>query len=238
MSRGMPRTGAPQSQLLVELAAVARILEGCVQGDFACVLDQALLARRCPVQLLDLPHDLHPLQDRAEDDVPAVQVRRRHRGDEELASVRVLARVRHGEEPGPLVLQLEVLVLELLAVDGLAASAVAVGEVPALEHEVLDDAVELRALVAEPLLAGAERPEVLRRLGDLLAVQAHDDAALLHPADRDVEVDLRGDHGALRVLSVFRDGKKRRDGPEGAIAVKGHHVRAAPHKHKTFRKNA
>ena len=67
----------------------------------------------------------------------------------------------HGECARSGVLELEILVGELLAVDGLASGAVAVGEVAALDHEVLDDAVKLRALVAEPLLAGGERPKVL-----------------------------------------------------------------------------
>merc|ERR1719272_1480745 len=108
--------------------------------------------------------------------------------DEKLAAVRVLARVGHGEEAGARVLELEVLILELLAVDGLAAGAVAVGEVTTLDHEVLDDPVEARALVAEALLTGAERTEVLGRLLDLLAVQAHDYAAHILPTNRYVEV--------------------------------------------------
>jgi hypothetical protein len=60
-------------------------------------------------------------------------------------------------------------------VDGLATRAVAASEVAALAHEVRDDAVEHGALVAQrdvgslglPLLAGAERAEVLARLGGL-----------------------------------------------------------------------
>ena len=59
----------------------------------------------------------------------------------------------------------QVLVLELVAVDGFAASAVVVGEVAALAHEVRNDAVEAGALETEALLAGAERAEVLTRLG-------------------------------------------------------------------------
>jgi hypothetical protein len=43
---------------------------------------------------------------------------------------------------------------------------VATGEVATLEHEVRDDTVERRALVAEALLAGAESAEVLSGLGN------------------------------------------------------------------------
>lgn len=44
-------------------------------------------------------------------------------------------------------LEFEVLVLELGSIDALAACAIASGEIAALDHELLDDAVELRALV-------------------------------------------------------------------------------------------
>lgn len=76
------------------------------------------------------------------------------------------------------VAELEVLILELVAVDGLATSAcqqrlnsgsfvvryriertVVVGEVTTLNHEVLDDTVEGRALVAEALLASGQSAE-------------------------------------------------------------------------------
>ena len=62
------------------------------------------------------------------------------------------------------VLQLEVLIRELVAVDALAASAVALGEVTALNHELLDDTVEVGALVAVALLAGSKGTEVLSSL--------------------------------------------------------------------------
>jgi hypothetical protein len=79
----------------------------------------------------------------------------------------------------------------------LATGAVALGEVTALDHELLDDTVEGGALVAEALLAGGQSAEVLGRLGDGLAVQAHDNAPDGLIAVLDVEVDLVGDLGAL-----------------------------------------
>ena len=93
-------------------------------------------------------------------------------------------------------LPLKGLVLELLAVYGLAAGAVALGEVAALDHEGLDDAVEAGALVvqgdaglADALLAGAEGAEVFGGLGHEVGVELHDDAAGGLAADGDVEVD-------------------------------------------------
>lgn len=73
----------------------------------------------------------------------------------------ILARVGHGQQSLLGVLQLEVLVGELVAVNALSASTIALGEVTALNHKVLDNAVEGRALVAKALLAGSQSSEVL-----------------------------------------------------------------------------
>lgn len=83
---------------------------------------------------------------------------------------------------------------------GLATSAVTVGEITALDHELLDNTVEGGALVTKALLARGERAEVLSRLGDRLAIEAKDDAAELLVAVLNVEVDLVGDLGALGSL--------------------------------------
>ena len=58
-------------------------------------------------------------------------------------------------------LQLEVLVFKLVAIDRLSTSSVVVSEVTSLAHELGDDTVERRSLVAESLLAGAKGTEVL-----------------------------------------------------------------------------
>lgn len=56
---------------------------------------------------------------------------------------------------------------------------VATGEVTALKHELGNDTVELGALVAEALLAGAESAEVLGGLGDNVVEEVEVDAASL-----------------------------------------------------------
>lgn len=88
----------------------------------------------------------------------------------------------------------KVLVVKLFAVDGLAAGAVAAGKVAALDHELLDDAVELGALVGQrlarlalALLARAEGAEVVGRLGDDVIVELERDAPGGLVADGDVE---------------------------------------------------
>ncbi len=79
----------------------------------------------------------------------------------------------------------------------LATSAIAFGEVAALDHEVLDNTVESRPLVAKALLACSEGTEVFSGLGDSLAVETKGDAAKVLVAVLNVEVDLVGDLGAL-----------------------------------------
>lgn len=93
--------------------------------------------------------------------------------------VRVGASVGHGQQTRAGVLDLEVLVGELLAVDGLATSAVATGEVTTLEHELGDDTVEGRALVAEALSTGAQLLEVLGGLGNDVVVEGEVNHTLL-----------------------------------------------------------
>jgi len=116
--------GGPLAELLLDLTAV-------VASEFESL------------------HDLERLLvgDLAEDDVAAIEPRGDNGGDEELRAVaatvkarlirypfaiedfptvghsRVLAGVGHGEEAGPVVPELEVLIGELLAIDGLATSA-------------------------------------------------------------------------------------------------------------------
>jgi hypothetical protein len=112
------------------------------------------------------------------------------------SSLRVGTSVGHGEETGLGVGLLEVLVGELFTVDGLATSAlvmlsvlilrgmlhcayITTGEVTTLKHELRDDAVELGALVAVALLAGAESAEVLGGFGNYIVVELEVDAASL-----------------------------------------------------------
>lgn len=98
--------------------------------------------------LFDLADDVHSLQHLAEHDVASVQPAGLLDRDEELRTVGVLAGVGHRQPSGSIVLQLEVLVSEALTVDRAASGSIATGEVSTLDHEVLDDAVELAALVA------------------------------------------------------------------------------------------
>lgn len=92
-------------------------------------------------------------------------------------------------------LQGEVLVSELLSVDRLSSGSVSASEVSSwqsigyydvikwlfltLDHEVLDDTVELGSLVSEALGASGELEEVLGGLGHVISEETDHDTALL-----------------------------------------------------------
>lgn len=159
-----------------------RHLELAALGDLDCL---GRLVARALGHVLDLVDDLEALEDLAEDNVLSVEPGGDGGGDEELRAVGVFSGVGHACRKmfvnNPFlyvclmmsqltqkvllgVLQLEVLIRELVAVDALAASAIALGEVTALDHELLDDTVEVGALIAVALLAGSKGTEVLSSL--------------------------------------------------------------------------
>jgi len=107
----------------------------------------------------------------SEDDVDAVQMRRRTSRDEKLRSVGVFAAVGHGQQVGPIVLHLEIFIRKGSTVNRLATFAVAVRDIATLDHEIFNDSVKWRPFVvkrfsryfADALVAIAKGPEVLAR---------------------------------------------------------------------------
>lgn len=65
-----------------------------------------------------------------------------------------------------------------------------IGEVTTLNHELLDHSVECRSLVAKPLFPCAQSTEVLRGLGNGLAIKTNHDSAQFLISMCDIEVDL------------------------------------------------
>lgn len=78
---------------------------------------------------------------------------------------------------------------------------ISVGEVTALNHELLDDSVKGRAFITKPLLSRGQCTEILRSLGHSLAIETHYNPSNWLIAVRDVEVDLISD---LRTFCGFR----------------------------------
>ena len=68
---------------------------------------------------------------------------------------------------------------------------IAIGEVAALNHELLDDSVESRSLITETLFPSAQSTEVLGGLGNCLPIETNDDSAQVLIPVCDIEIDLR-----------------------------------------------
>lgn len=111
-------------------------------------------------------HNVHALFHMAKHNMFAVQPVCLYGANEELGAVGVGARIGHGQNTRPLVLQLEVLVRKAASIDGLSPRAVVVGEVTSLAHEGRNHSVECGPFVSKALLPGAQGSEVLCCLWD------------------------------------------------------------------------
>ena len=117
----------------------------------------------------------------------------------------------------------EILIREFAPVDAHAPRAVPLEEVPALDHEVLDHAVELHPLVPHGdhvllVLARAELPKVFRRLRAHVREELHLDASRLHASDGDVEEHHRVVRVGRAKMPLLLG--RHRDGLEGVSRVR------------------
>ena len=87
-------------------------------------------------------------------------------------------------------LKLKVFIFKLITVDTLSSCSVVVGEISSLAHELGNDTMKGGSSVTESWLSRAKLTEVLRRLGDYVSTQFHNDASGCLSADGDVEVNL------------------------------------------------
>ena len=67
---------------------------------------------------------------------------------------------------------------------------IAIGEVTSLDHELLNDSVESRSLIAKALFSCAQSTEVLSGLGDCLPIETNHDSAQFLIAMGNIEIDL------------------------------------------------
>lgn len=66
------------------------------------------------------------------------------------------------------VLQLEVFILKLASIDRLASSTITISEITTLDHELLDNTVELGSLVTITLFTSCQSSKVFSSLGNSL----------------------------------------------------------------------
>jgi hypothetical protein len=160
-SRQVATSGETNESVLMVVGSGRAVIGGSC-SDLAAVGDDHLLLRLAPLraQLLDLLHHLQAFCHLAEHHMLPVQVRGDHRRDEELRAVRVRARVRHRQQTGLSVLELEVFVGKLLSINALAAGAVPFSEIATLKHEARNHTVETASFVAETFLSSTESTEI------------------------------------------------------------------------------
>jgi hypothetical protein len=91
-------------------------------------------------------------------------LRSNNSSNKELRTIGILSSIGHRKKTRASVLKLKVLIGELLSIDRLSTGTITTSEVTSLNHEVVDNTVELRAFVAETLLSGCEST-VKERLG-------------------------------------------------------------------------
>ena len=81
-----------------------------------------------------------------------------------MSTIGVFPSIRHTKQTLLGVLQFEILVLKFFSIYRFSTSPISIGEVTTLDHEVRDDPVEARTLVAKAFLAGRKNTEVFGRL--------------------------------------------------------------------------
>jgi len=153
-------------------------------------------------RVLDLTYDVHAFQDLSKNGVLAIQPRRYDSANEELTSVCIFACIGHAKPSSTIMIELEILVGKSFSIDALTTHAVAGGEVAALNHEILDDAMEFRALITIAFLACAQVDEILDRTRYGLTEQAEHDATNVLASDGNIEEHFLIHHG-FNVICCF-----------------------------------
>jgi hypothetical protein len=118
------------------------------------------------LDLLNFSDNIHPFDNLTKDDMAAIEPRRLDSCEEKLGSVRIGARIRHGQYSGARVSELEVFVSKLFSVNRFSSSPIEIRKITALDHEVFDHAMEFRALVAKSFRMKREFFEIGGGLGN------------------------------------------------------------------------
>lgn len=182
------------SKLSVDRHLFSLFIYGYFQ--LATINDDNVLERAVATVLwniLDLMDNFHALEDLTEDNMFSIQPRGDNSSNEKLRTVGILSSIGHRQETRTSVFEFKVLIGEAITIDGFSASTVTTGEVAALDHEVLDDTVELGTLVAKTGITDRQSSEVLCGLGDTAAEQPKGNPSQRLTTVFNVEVNLGSD---------------------------------------------
>lgn len=159
-------------------------------GRFSILRTRDLLVRTCP-KTTCLPSrcgvgtvvmkNWEPLVPVYKSPVSSIPINRK---DFVLVNVITGSSIRHRQQKRLLMLQVEILILELRPINTLPTRSIASSKIPALDHKLLDDAVETTSLIGQghaglavAFFAGAEGAEVVGGFGDHIVVELEGDAA-------------------------------------------------------------
>lgn len=91
---------------------------------------------------------------------------------------------------------------KLLPVNGPAASPISFREIPSLEHEFGDDAMETRSFVSESVLACCEFPEITGSIWDDIVIELENNATEVLVPNSNIKllmgIIVRRDSGAMK----------------------------------------
>ena len=134
----------------------------------------------------------------AEDHVLAIEPWAGLKSDEELRAIGIGSCIRHGEQIGFRVPNLEVLISKLLSINTLATCAIELGEIASLCHEIWDHTMETTVLimkhfawVASSRLASAELSKVFGCARHNILKQLKDYGSFWLITDAYVEINAR-----------------------------------------------
>lgn len=139
-------------------------------------------------------NSLHPIDDLSEHYMLSIQMWASFQSYEKLTGVAVATTVRHRQQSSTGMPSGEVFVDECPTVNGISAGATTASDVPALNHEVIANAVELGVEVVQPdvvdlpILASTQPTEVFGSLRRQIHKQLEGDATSLTGTDLNIQV--------------------------------------------------
>ena len=142
----------------------------------------------------DLSYDFHAIDNLSEDHMLSIQMRTCLKRYEKLRGIRITSAISHRKQSRAGMCPREILIDKSASIDGIASLAARVGDVAALEHEAVDNAVEFSIEIVQfevvgfAVLPRAEATEVLGGFGSEVVEKLVDYSACPRGSDLHVHV--------------------------------------------------